>query len=160
MRKALYAGSFDPPTLGHENVIDQVLGVFDEVVIAVLKNPNKEGFFTLEERIEILKEIYQDDNRVHIVTGEGAAVDIAMENDCCVMARGLRGVDDVSYELNMATTNRQISNGEMNTVAFFADLQFQNVSSSMVKDVYRLGKSVDCFVNPVVEKRMVKKYGR
>ncbi len=82
MKNVLYPGSFDPPTYGHMNVVEQALELFDEVVIAVMINSSKKGFFSIDERIEMLKEIYKNYHQVKIVSGKGAAVDLALLHDC------------------------------------------------------------------------------
>ena len=98
MTKILYPGSFDPLTKGHMNIIDQASDLFDEVVIAVLSNPlKKNGFFTLEERLEMIKELYEYRDNISVISGIGASVDIAMLHGCKAMIRGLRGLSDYDY---------------------------------------------------------------
>ena len=159
MTKVLYTGSFDPITKGHENVIEQASQLFDEVVIAILKNPKKpNGFFTIEERLEIIKKIYTTCENIQIITGSGAAVDIATLHKCKAIVRGLRGLTDFDYEIGMAGINKEISLGEVNTVCLFADNNYQNISSSMVKEVFTLGKPISRYVSPVVEEAVNGKY--
>ena len=160
MTKVLYPGSFDPITKGHMNIINQASQLFDEVVIAVLQNPmKKSGFFTLEERLEIIKELYKKANNIKVVFGEGAAVDIAILNECKAIVRGLRGLSDYDYEVQLAHINKDISNNKVNTVCLFADNEYQFISSSMVKEVFNLNKDIDKYVDPVVKQRMLKKRG-
>ena len=159
MTKVLYTGSFDPITKGHENIIQQASELFDEVIIAVLKNSKKpNGFFTIEERLEILKKIYATCKNIKVITGSGAAVDVATLHKCKAIIRGLRGLTDFDYEIGMAGINKDISNGEINTVCLFADNNYQNISSSMVKEVFTLGKPISRYVSPVVEEAMREKY--
>lgn len=159
MTKVLYTGSFDPITKGHENIIQQASELFDEVIIAVLKNPKKpNGFFTIEERLEILKKIYATCENIKVITGSGAAVDVATLHKCKAIIRGLRGLTDFDYEIGMAGINKDISNGEINTVCLFADNNYQNISSSMVKEVFTLGKPISRYVSSVVEEAMREKY--
>ena len=111
MNKVLYPGSFDPITKGHMNIIDQASELFDEVVVAVLQNSNKKNsFFTLEERIEMIKELYSKIRNVKVVSGIGAAVDVAMLHECKAIIRGLRGLSDYDYEIQLAQINKDISN--------------------------------------------------
>ena len=159
MTKVLYTGSFDPITKGHENIIQQASELFDEVIIAVLKNPKKPNdFFTIEERLEILKKIYATCENIKVITGSGAAVDVATLHKCKAIIRGLRGLTDFDYEIGMAGINKDISNGEINTVCLFADNNYQNISSSMVKEVFTLGKPISRYVSSVVEEAMREKY--
>ena len=159
MTKVLYTGSFDPITRGHENVIKQASELFDDVIVAILKNPKKpNGFFTVEERLEILKKIYATCENIQVIIGSGAAVDVATLHKCKAIVRGLRGLTDFDYEIGMAGINKEISNGEINTICLFADNNYQNISSSMVKEVFTLGKPISRYVSPVVEEAMNEKY--
>lgn len=158
MSKILYPGSFDPITKGHMNIIDQASDLFDEVVIAVLQNPlKKNGFFTLEERLEIISKLYEYRDNIKVVSGSGAAVDIAILNGCKAMIRGLRGLSDYDYEVQLSQINKDISNGEVNTVCLFADSEYQFISSTVVKEVYGLGKDISKYVDPLVEEKMLAK---
>lgn len=158
MTKVLYTGSFDPITKGHENIIEQASSLFDEVVVAILRNPKKtNGFFTIEERMALIQRIYQTCENIKVITGSGAAVDIATLYECKAIIRGLRGLTDFDYEIGMAGINKDISDGKINTVCLFADNNYQNISSSMVKEVFQLGKPISKYVNPVVETAMQQK---
>ena len=158
MSKILYPGSFDPITKGHMNIIDQASELFDEVVIAVLQNPlKKNGFFTLEERLEIINTLYEYRDNIRVVSGSGAAVDIALLNGCKAMIIGLRGLSDYDYEVQLSQINKDISNGQVNTVCLFADSEYQFISSTVVKEVYNLDKDISKYVDPYVETKMLEK---
>ena len=158
MTKILYPGSFDSLTKGHMNIIDQASDLFDEVVIAVLSNPlKKNGFFTLEERLEMIKELYEYRDNISVIGGVGASVDIAMLHGCKAMIRGLRGLSDYDYEVQLKEINKDISNGEVNTVCLFADSEYQFISSTVVKEVFNLGKDISRYVDPVIEEKMILK---
>lgn len=158
MTKVLYTGSFDPITKGHENIIEQASQLFDEVIVAILQNPKKtHGFFTPEERKELIQKIYQTTENIKVIIGSGAAVDIATLYECKAIVRGLRGLTDFDYEIGMASINKDISNGTVNTICLFADNNYQNISSSMVKEVFSLGKPISKYVNPIVEESMEQK---
>lgn len=160
MSKVLYTGSFDPLTRGHMDIIEQASKLFDEVIVAVLKNTSKKAnFFTIEERVEIIKEIYKNAKNVKIITGDGAAVDIALNNDCKAIVRGLRGVSDYDYEAQLANINKDISNNKINTVCLFSNPNYQFISSSAVKEVFNLNKDISKYVDPLIEKRMFEKKG-
>lgn len=159
MKKAFYAGSFDPITKGHLNVINQASNIFDEVVVAVMQNSSKKTpFFTLEERVELVKQTVDNIDNVKVITGEGTAVKLAKLYECQAMIRGLRGVTDFDSEIQLATTNRKLSNREISNICFFPDQEYQYISSSVVKELFYLNEPIDDYVEPVVEAAMVKKY--
>ena len=161
MTRVLYPGSFDPITKGHMNVIKQASGLFDEVIVAVLQNSSeKTGLFPIEERLEIIKELYKEVNNIKVVSGSGAAVDIAMLYKCRAIVRGLRGLSDYDYEVSLNYINKDISNVEVNTICLFADKDYQFISSSVVKEVFNLDKEISNYVDPLVkEKMLIKKRG-
>ena len=156
MTKVLYPGSFDPITKGHMNIIEQASNLFDEVIVAVMQNPlKKTGLFTLEERIEIIKELYQKVDNVKVILGSGASVDVALLNECKAIIRGFRSLSDYDYEVQLQQMNKEISNNMVNTVCLFADKEYQFVSSSMVKEVLNLDKDISKYVDPVVKEKML-----
>ena len=158
MTKVLYPGSFDPMTKGHMNIVEQASDLFDEVIIAVMQNPlKKSGLFTLEERMEIIKELYQRMNNVKVISASGAAVDVALLNECKAIIRGLRSLSDYDYEVQLQQMNKEISNNKVNTICLFADKEYQFVSSSMVKEVLNLDKDISRYVDPIVRERMLVK---
>lgn len=160
MTKVLYPGSFDPITKGHMNIIYQASELFDEIVVAILKNPNKKsGMFTLEERYEMISELYDKMNNIRVVIGTGASVDVALLNDCKAIIRGLRSLSDYDYEIQLQQINKDISHNKVNTVCLFADKDYQFVSSSMVKEVFNLDKNISPYVDDSVMKRMLIKKG-
>lgn len=161
MKKAFYAGSFDPITKGHQNVIKQASESFDEVVVAVMKNEDKKNsFFTLDERKELVEKVCENINNVTVIKGEGTAVRLAKLYECQAMIRGLRGVTDFDYEIQQAVANRKISNREISTICFFPDQEYQYISSTTVRTLFKLEESISDYVEPVVEKAMTKKYPR
>ena len=158
MTKVLYPGSFDPITKGHMNIVEQASDLFDEVIIAVMQNPlKKSGLFTLEERMEIIKELYQRMNNVRVISASGAAVDVALLNECKAIIRGLRSLSDYDYEVQLQQMNKEISGNKVNTICLFADKEYQFVSSSMVKEVLNLDKDISRYVDPIVRERMLVK---
>ncbi len=156
MTKVLYPGSFDPITKGHMNIVEQACNLFDEVIIAVMQNPlKKSGLFTLEERMEIIKELYQGMNKVKVISGSGAAVDVASYNECKAIIRGLRSLSDYDYEVQLQQMNKEISDNKINTICLFADKEYQFVSSSMVKELLNLDKDISRYVDPIVQEKML-----
>lgn len=161
MTKVLYPGSFDPMTKGHMNIVNQAIDLFDEVVIAVLQNPSKKsGLFTIDERVEIIKELYKNISNVKVVKGSGASVDIALLYECKAIIRGLRSLSDYADEVGLRQVNKDISDNKINTVCLFADMEYQFVSSSMVKGVLSIDKDISKYVDPIVKTKMlIKKRG-
>lgn len=160
MNRVIYPGSFDPITKGHMDIINQASELFDEVVVAILQNPNKKNsFFTLEERLEIIKKLYENVKNVKVIYGSGATVDLALLYECKAIVRGLRGLSDYDYEVQLAQVNKDISNDKVNTICFFADKDYQFISSTVVKEVLNLGKDISSYVDPYVEKRLLLKKG-
>ena len=158
MTKVLYPGSFDPMTKGHMNIVEQASKLFDEVIIAVMHNPaKKNAFFSTEERIEIIKELYKNNKNIKVVSASGATVDVAIKHKCNAIVRGLRNLADFDSEMQMQQINKEISNGQINTICLFADKEYQYVSSSMVKEVFNLGKDISSYVDPIVKERMLLK---
>ena len=156
MIRVLYPGSFDPMTKGHMNIVSQACELFDEVIIAVMQNPlKKSGLFTLEERMEIIKELYQRMNNVKVISSSGAAVDVALLNDCKAIIRGLRSLSDYDYEVGLQQMNKEISSNKVNTICLFADKEYQFVSSSIVKEIFNLDKDISRYVDPIVRDRML-----
>jgi pantetheine-phosphate adenylyltransferase len=150
MTKALCPGSFDPPTNGHVDVIERAITSFDEVVIAIIDNPSKAALFTAAERVAMLEDLFGD--RARIDTFSGLLVDFARDTGADVVVKGLRTVGDYEYELQMAQMNRNLTG--METIFMAAKEDWSFVSSSLVKEVARLGGSVSGLVPDVVEKAL------
>lgn len=156
IKKVLYPASFDPITKGHMNIIEQASELFDEVIIAVMQNPLKKcGMFTLEERMEIIKQLYEKKNNIQVVLGSGAAVRVALLNECKIIVRGLRSLSDYDYEVQLHQANKNISKNEVNTVFLCADKEYQFISSSMVKEVFNLDEDISEYVDPLVQEKML-----
>ena len=147
MTKAMCPGSFDPPTNGHVDVIERAIEAFDDVHVAVIDNPSKSGFFTVEERVAMLEAIFGD--RVQVTSFSGLLVDYAHNSGADVVVKGLRTADDYDYELQMAQMNRQLTG--METVFMATKPEWSYVSSSLVKEVAKLGGQVGGLVPDVVE---------
>ena len=155
MTTALCPGSFDPLTNGHADVIQRAIAVFDSVVIAVVDNPAKDSLFTIGERVDMLAELFGDGARVEAF--EGLLVDFAQEKGADVVVKGLRTVGDFEFEFQMAQMNRHLAGVETMFMATKADWSY--VSSSLVKEVARLGGSVAGLVPSVVERALKERLG-
>ena len=158
MTRVLYPGSFDPITKGHMDIIWQASNLFDEVVVAVMQNYSKKiSFFSIEERLEMIKYLYRDMSNIKVISGSGATVDVAIQNECKAIIRGLRSLSDYDYEVQLQQMNKEISDNKVNTICLFADKEYQFVSSSMVKEVLNLDKDISRYVDPIVRERMLVK---
>lgn len=153
MTTALCPGSFDPPTSGHIDVIDRALNLFDRVIVAVIDNPSKNAMFSAEERVGLWSEIYGD--RVDVTSFSGLIVDHVTEQGADAVVKGLRTVEDYEYELQMAQMNRHLSG--METVFLPTKPELAYISSSLVKEIAKLGGSVGGLVPDVVEKALKEK---
>lgn len=154
MLRVLYPGSFDPITKGHMSIINQATILFDEIYVGVLQNPNKKNyFFTPAERVEIIKQLYEKHQNIKVLFSDYSAVDLAKSCDCKVIIRGLRSITDFEYEIQLAQVNKDISDNEINTICLFADSNLQNISSSVVKEIFNLNKDISKYVDYIVEKK-------
>lgn len=151
--KAIYPGSFDPVTNGHLDLIARAAKIFDHLVVAILRNTSKNPLFTVEERVAMLSEGTAQFSNVSVSTFDGLLVDFAREQRAQAVVRGIRAISDYEYELQMALMNRRLS-PELETIFLMPDAQYSFVSSRLVKDVFRLGGSVDGLVPRFVIERM------
>jgi pantetheine-phosphate adenylyltransferase len=150
MTTALCPGSFDPPTNGHVDVVNRAIATFDRVLVSVIDNPSKESLFSADERVSLVREIHGD--AVEVTSFEGLLVDHVREMGADVVVKGLRTVDDYQYEAQMAQMNRHLSG--METVFIMTRPEYGFISSSLVKEVARLGGSVSGLIPDVVEKAL------
>ncbi len=159
MKRAIYPGSFDPVTYGHIDIIERAAGIFDELIVAVLGNSAKRPLFSIDERVNILREVLGNIPNVKVESYEGLLVDFAMESNAGVIVRGLRAVTDFEYELQMAQTNKVLNSG-VDTLFLTTSLEYAYLSSSTVKEVASYGGDIDKFVPPLVKKLTYEKFGK
>ncbi len=160
MRRAIYPGSFDPVTNGHLDIIERGCKLFDEIIISILVNPDKQPFFSVEERrdmlTEVLSSINQGDCDVRVDSFQGLLVNYAVAHQADVIVRGIRAISDYEYEFQMALMNRRLEPG-IETVFMMPAETYSYVSSRLVKEVFQLGGTVEGLVPGIVEKRMKEK---
>ena len=149
MRICLFPGTFDPVTLGHIDIIDRALPLFDRFIIGIGKNTNKEPMFSEEKRLGWLREIYRNDYKVKAVTYEGLTVDCCKRNNAQFILRGIRYVNDFEYEKAIADMNRSLD-GNIETIFLTCLPQFTSVASTLVRDVIKNGGDVSQFLPPEV----------
>ncbi|KXK07142.1 MAG: pantetheine-phosphate adenylyltransferase [Acidobacteria bacterium OLB17] len=160
MRKAIFPGSFDPLTNGHLDILERSAPLFDEIVVAVLNNPDKKPMFTVEERCsmigEVLEGVKRDGCRLTVESFSGLTAEFARRSGASAIVRGIRAVSDYEYELRMALMNRRLE-PEIETVFLMADEEYSYVSSTLLKQVFMLGGRIDGLIPELVEQKMREK---
>ncbi|HKP12997.1 MAG TPA: pantetheine-phosphate adenylyltransferase [Blastocatellia bacterium] len=154
-RRAIYPGSFDPMTMGHLDIIERTAKLFDEVIVAVLVNQDKQPMFTVEERVEMIRRVAAWPN-VRVGTFAGLLVDYAIEQQAQVIVRGIRAISDYEYELQMALMNRRLR-PQVETFFLMAAEAYSYLSSRLIKEVFKLGGSITGLVPDYVEQQMREK---
>jgi len=149
MRIAIYAGSFDPVTRGHEDLMLRSLEFVDRLVVAVAPSASKQPLFTLEERVDLIRRSVADDPRIEVRSFSGLLVDFAREVGAGVLIRGLRAVSDFEYEYQMALMNRHLA-PRLETIFMVPSLDTTYISASLVREVARYGGDVSALVHPAV----------
>lgn len=157
MKKGIYAGSFDPVTYGHIDVIERAARLVDELIVAVLGNSGKTPLFTVEEREDMLREVTKHIPNVTVQSFGGLTVDFARQQHAQVLILGLRAIPDFEYELNMAQTNHIIA-PEIETVFLMTSLKYSYLSSTTVKEVAWYDADIKTFVPPYVEDKIRNKF--
>lgn len=140
MRKVIFPGSFDPYTIGHANLVERALRLFDEVIIAVGYNEHKHGWLPVAERVRALRDLYQDNPKVRVECYTGLTVDFALSMDARFILRGVRSVKDYEYELGIADINARL--GDVETVVLLADPTISGISSSVVRELHHFGRDI------------------
>lgn len=159
MRIAVYPGSFDPPTKGHLDIIERGAAIFDEVIVAVLNNSSKKCVFTLEERVELLRDCVKDIENVKVESFSGLLIDYCNKEHISAIIRGLRAVSDFEYELQMAQMNRSL-NKNVETIFLTTSTKYSFLSSSIVKEVAKYNGDISNLVSENVEKALNEKLGK
>lgn len=157
MAVAVYPGSFDPVTNGHIDILERTSGIFDKIIVAVVHNVTKQALFTLDERVEMIKESTKHLDNVEVECFNGLLADFLQEKNVAVIIRGLRSITDFEYESHMSMMNKQLL-PEINTIFVMSDTQYIFVSSSGVKEAALLGGDVKSMVPAGVEKSLLQKY--
>ena len=158
-RIAVYPGSFDPPTRGHTDLVTRSLALADRVIVAVARNATKQPLFTVEERLEMLRQVIGGEPRVSLESFDGLLVDFARARGATLIVRGLRAVSDFEYEFQMAMMNRHLLPG-LETVFLVPPEDATYLSSSLVREVARYGGDVTTLVHPVVAEALRRRFAK
>lgn len=157
MKKVIYPGTFDPVTNGHIDIVRRAVELFDEVVVTVAKNPTKTELFTVEERIEMLKESLKEFPTVTVDSFGGLVVDHARQVGAVGIIRGLRAVSDFEYEFQMALMNRKLA-GDISTILLMPHARYTYLNSTIIRNLAAFGGDVSGFVPPFVEAKLKEKF--
>lgn len=156
MRVAVFPGSFDPITIGHLDLIQRASKLFDKVVVVVLINQHKSTMFSIEERVQFIKDMTKDIANVSCYHGEGLSVNFAKEYQACAFIRGVRSVKDFEYEQTLALLNKELDD-KIETVVLYSDPKLAHISSSAVKEMVRYGVDVSMYVGEHIASMMYDK---
>lgn len=157
---AMYPGTFDPITLGHEDLVVRAANIFERVVVAIAADPgSKKPMFTIDERVELARTALADHKNIEVRRYGGLTVDFAKENDLSVIVRGLRAVADFEYEFQLATMNRHLTE-DVETVFLTPTDRYTFISSTLVREIATLGGDISEFVSPTVKDALMAKVGR
>src|ERR1700682_5827045 len=159
MKRAIYPGSFDPVTNGHLDVVERARKLFDEVIVAVAHNDEKQPMFTLQERLDFLQNTLGKIDNVRIAYFEGLLVDFGVTEKAGAVIRGLRAISDFEFEFQMALMNRKLE-GAVETIFLMPKEEYTYLSSRIVKEIARLGGDISKFVPPLVVKALATKLKR
>src|SRR5512135_2749669 len=157
MRIAIYPGTFDPITLGHLDIIERAIKLFDTVIVTIARNSAKNPLFSDKERLEMIREITKGMQQVEVDSFEGLLVNYAKRRNATAVLRGLRAISDFEYEFQLALTNRKL-NDDLETVFLMPSERYTYLNSTIVREIARLGGDVTDFVPPVVKKAFDKKF--
>jgi pantetheine-phosphate adenylyltransferase len=156
---AMYPGTFDPITLGHEDLVRRASRLFDRVVVAIAANPGKEPMFSLDERVALARSVLENFERVEVTGYDGLTVNFAKENGLRVIVRGLRAISDFEYEFQLANMNRHLTD-EVETAFLTPAETYTYISSSLVREIASLGGDVSEFVSPAIKKALLERCGQ
>lgn len=156
-RIAIYPGSFDPITYGHIDLIERTVGLFDELIVAIAHNIRKVSLFSIQERLDMIRELVAGYGSVEVDSFDGLLVDYVRKRKASCVVRGLRAFSDFEFEFQMALTNRKL-NDSFETIFLMTHENYSFISSSLVKELIEFGGDISAFVPDVVERRLKEKF--
>lgn len=157
MKRAIFPGSFDPLTKGHEDIIKRASTLFDELIVVILDNSQKASLFSVEERFELLKQSLGTLSNVTCMVGSGCTVDFAKKHDACAIVRGVRSFKDYEYEIDIASVNHHL-NANIETIFLQANHEYAFVSSSIIREMMKYNQDISAFVSREVYQGLKDKY--
>ncbi len=162
MKTAVYPGTFDPITFGHIDVIKKSLKIFDKIIVATTNNSDKNYFFSIEERVDIInnslfKDLKLDKKKIKVITFNNLTIELCKKYNALAIVRGLRAVSDFEYEFQLAGMNKKL-NSKIETMFLMSDVENQIISSNFVKEIANLGGNIDRFVTKYASKMMKEKF--
>lgn len=158
LKTAIYPGSFDPITNGHIDIIERTQELFDRIIVAVADNSSKKSLFTVKERMDLISAVLKDRPNVEVDTFSGLLVDYAEKMEATAVIRGLRAVTDFDYEYAMFQMNQDLY-AKVDTIFLLSSKEYSFLSSTIIKEVARFGKSVENYAPSIVDKALLKKFG-
>lgn len=153
-KSVIYAGTFDPITNGHLDSIQRASALFDKLIVAVAKNPSKQPLFSLEQRVDLVKKSCQHLENTEVIGFSGLLVDFAQQHNAVALVRGVRGANDLEYEISLAQLNNQLA-GQLETIFLPPAIEWRHLSSTMVREIYRHQGDVEQFVPAVVYQTLI-----
>ncbi|MFI4913857.1 MAG: pantetheine-phosphate adenylyltransferase [Steroidobacterales bacterium] len=156
---AVYPGTFDPITRGHEDLVRRAAGIFDRVLIAIAANPNKQPMFDVDERVALARDVLADQPNIEVLSYQGLTVEFARTHGLGVIVRGLRAVSDFEFEFQLANMGRHLE-PDVETLFLMPKEQFTFISSTLVREIATLGGDVSQFVHPLVQAAFKRKFGK
>ncbi len=157
LKTAVYPGSFDPLTNGHIDIIERALEIFDKVIVAVLHNPGKKAVFTMEERVDMIKQSFNGNSSIEVEAHGGLLVDYAKSKNAVAIVRGMRAISDFESEFQMALMNRKL-NKEIQSVFLMTGFRWIFTSSSIIKEAVQFGGDVSDMVPDIVNRKLIEKF--
>jgi pantetheine-phosphate adenylyltransferase len=155
---AVYPGTFDPITNGHLSIVNRALKIFDKLIIAILNNPQKEPLFSIEERIDMIKDVLRSKSNIEVDVFDGLLVDYVIEKKSNVVLRGIRALSDFEYEFQMALMNRKL-NRDVQSIFLMTDYKWFYISSTIIKEAASFNGDISGLVPPSVCKKLKEKFG-
>lgn len=153
-KSVIYAGTFDPITNGHLDSIQRASALFDKLIVAVAKNPSKQPLFSLEQRVDLVKKSCQHLENIEVIGFSGLLADFAQQHNAVALVRGVRGANDLEYEISLAQLNNQLA-GQLETIFLPPAIEWRHLSSTMVREIYRHQGDVEQFVPAVVYQTLI-----